>query len=152
MIDSFPGIPFSSIVEWVVLKILAIQSRHLVLKPLCSNNTIIYSQEMVSKALEMSNLKSKAEIFVLSYALAKFLTYIKLSCMHLLFIKALCHTDIMLSMRGDRQMARVFVMSFPNVWIRLLGLKSPGFFARSDLGMRTIFAPFSLSKGLVRRL
>jgi hypothetical protein len=76
----------------------------------------------VSNALEISNLKSKAGTFFLWYALARLRTNMKLSYMLLRLMNAFCALEMRLSICFPRRMARVFVMSLPNEWIRLIGL------------------------------
>lgn len=60
-----PAVPFRSTFECDVLNRILSHSLHLLLKPLCSSSSSMYSHETVSKAFEMSNLNSKAGVFVL---------------------------------------------------------------------------------------
>lgn len=105
-------------------RIREIQLRHLGLKPLCCSIFSKYSQETVSKVFVMSSLNNNAGVFVLWYALARFLTYKKLSLMHRRLMKALCEFEIRESIFLASRHARIFAMSFAKECIRLIGLKS----------------------------
>jgi hypothetical protein len=66
------------------------QLRHLAGNPRCYNSSNKHSHETESNAFEMSSFINNAGVFFLLYALARFQTYKKLSCMHQHRMKALC--------------------------------------------------------------
>lgn len=128
------------------------QSRHLGANPLFSSSSNKYSHDTESKAFDMSSLNISADFFVRWQALAKFLTYRKLSCMQRFFMKALCDTETILSISFDKRRASTFDTNLAKEWMRLIGQKSPGNSAVSFFGIRVIDALFSFGSGPTLRL
>jgi hypothetical protein len=93
-----PGHPLRRTEEEEVLSNTASQSIHLVGKPRCCSSPSRYTQETISKPFEVSSLIMHEGVLVLWKYLAKFLTYKKLSWIHLFLMKVLCEADIKESM------------------------------------------------------
>lgn len=60
-----PGTPLSSMRDEQFVRIIEIQSRHLVLKPICANTSRRNGHETVSKALVISSFSRMLLCFVL---------------------------------------------------------------------------------------
>ena len=74
----------------------------------------------------------------------------KLSCMLLFFMKALCTVEMMEFMRGARRSANSLAMILVKEWIKLIGRKSVMDSAPSFLGIKTTLAEFRMSRLPIR--
>jgi hypothetical protein len=99
------GMPFSSTLVEEVKRSAAIQSRHRAGKPNFFSRFNRYSHIIESNAFVMSSLMNRVGSLELWYLLAAFRTDMKLSCMLLLLMKALCAVDMMELMCGARRSA-----------------------------------------------
>ena len=85
---------------------IASHSLHLTLKPRHSKKFQHVLPRNRIKGFEMSNLNNSAGVFFRWYALARFLTYMKLSCMHRRLIKALWALEIICGERARHACTR----------------------------------------------
>lgn len=76
---------------------------------------------------------------------ARLLTYVKLSCIALVLMKALWLSYINVFMNGCSLRAIIFVMIFATAWMRLIGLKSVIESPSSFLGISTMLVELRIS-------